>query len=92
MIKIKKQSKDISKLKKGDKVVVDGHSLQVDDQYVFVEHEGTTEMIIELFNPKTDKEYQIRYFNDQVETSLEFYYLQKDFQYSKVEDIKEIEW
>jgi hypothetical protein len=92
MIKIKKQSKPIANLKKGDKVVVDGHSLEVDEHYTFMEHRDTTEMIIELFNPKTEKEYQLRYFNDQVESSLEFYYLQGEFQYSKAETVKEIEW
>lgn len=91
MIKIKKQSKPIAKVKKGDKVTVDGHLLEVDDHEVFIKHKDTTEMIIELFNPKTDKEYQIRYFDDQVETSLEFYYLQADFQYTRA-DVKEIEW
>jgi helix-turn-helix protein len=92
MIKIKKQTKPISQLKKGDKVIVDGHVLQVDTHYVFVKHKDTTEMIIELFNPKTDKEYQLRYFDDQVETSLEFYYLQGEFQYVRAESVKGIEW
>lgn len=90
MIEVK-QSKPISKLKKGDKVKVDGHVLEIDDHYVFIKHKDTTEMIIELFNPKTDKEYQIRYFDDQVETSLEFYYLQGEIQYTKA-DVKTIEW
>jgi NhaP-type Na+/H+ and K+/H+ antiporter len=92
MIKIKKQSKPIAKLKKGDKIKVDGHTLEVDDHYVFIKHKDTTEMILELFNPKTEKEYQLRYFDDQVESSLEFYYLQNEFQYVKAESIKEIEW
>ena len=92
MLKVKKQSKPIDKLKKGDKVVVDKHSLTVDAHYVFMEHKDTTEMILELFNPKTEKEYQLRYFNDQVESSLEFYYLQNEFQYVKAESVKEIEW
>jgi hypothetical protein len=92
MIKIKKQSKPIEKLKKGDKVVVDGHSLEIDDHYVFMKHKDTTEMILELFNPKTEKEYQLRYFDDQVESSLEFYYLQNEFQYVKAESVKEVWW
>lgn len=86
-----KQSKPIADLEKGDKVLVDGHSLEVDSHYIFLEHKDTIEMIIELFNPKTDKEYQIRYFNDQIESSIEFYYLQGEFQYIKAE-IKEISW
>ena len=92
MLKVKKQSKPIANLKKGDKIVVDGHALEIDDHYVFMEHKDTTEMIIELFNPKTEKEYQLRYFDDQVESSLEFYYLQGEFQYIKAESVKEIEW
>lgn len=91
MVKILKQSKPISQLKKGDKVKVDGHELEVDDHYLFLDHKTTKEMIIELFNPKTDKDYQLRYFDDQVETSLEFYFLQNDFEYKKFE-IKEVEW
>jgi hypothetical protein len=92
MVDIKKQSKPIAKLKKGDKVIVDGHVLEVDNHYLFLDHKTTKEMIVELFNPKTDKEYQLRYFDDQVETSLEFYYLQGEFQYMRVDNIKEIEW
>jgi hypothetical protein len=91
MVKILKQSKPISQLKKGDTVKVDGHELEVDDHYLFLDHKTTKEMIIELFNPKTDKDYQLRYFDDQVETSLEFYFLQNDFEYKKFE-IKEVEW
>jgi hypothetical protein len=92
MIKIKSQTKPLSDIKKGDNVKVDGHLLEVDDHYVFIKHKDTTEMILELFNPKTDKEYQLRYFDDQIETSLEFYYLQGEFQYLKAENVKEVEW
>jgi hypothetical protein len=88
---ILKKSKPIASLKKGDGMKVDGHELEIDAHYMFLDHKTTKEMIIELFNPKTDKEYQIRYFDDQVETSLEFYYLQNDFQYIKA-DVKSIEW
>lgn len=86
-----KMSKPVDKIKKGDKIKVEGHELVVDEHYVFIEHKDTTEMIIELFNPKNDKEYQIRYFSDQVETSIEFYFLQGEFQYTRV-DVKKIEW
>lgn len=92
MITIKRQSKPIGNLKKGDRISVDGHALEVDDHYVFIKHKDTTEMILELFNPKTDKEYQLRYFDDQVESSMEFYYLQGEFQYIKADNVKEIEW
>lgn len=91
-MKIRAQSKPLAQIKKGDRIIVDGHSLEVDAHYIFMEHKDTTEMIIELFNPKTNKEYQLRYFDDQVETSLEFFYLQGEFQYIKAENIKEIEW
>ncbi len=90
MVNIKK-SKPIAQIKKGDKITVDGHVLEVDDHYLFLDHKTTKEMIIELFNPKTDKDYQIRYFDDQVDTSLEFYFLQNDFEYKRVE-IKSVEW
>lgn len=86
-----KQSKSIDKIKKGDKITVEGHELTVDAHFMLEDHKNTKEMVIELFNPKTDKEYQLRYFDDQVETSLEFYYLQGDFQYVRV-DIKEVKW
>lgn len=91
-MEIRAQSKPLAQIKKGDRIIVDGHSLEVDAHYIFMEHKDTTEMIIELFNPKTNKEYQLRYFDDQVETSLEFFYLQGEFQYIKAENIKEIEW
>jgi hypothetical protein len=90
MVNLKK-SKPIAQIKKGDKITVDGHVLEVDDHYLFLDHKTTKEMIIELFNPKTDKDYQIRYFDDQVDTSLEFYFLQNDFEYKRVE-VKSIEW
>ncbi len=92
MLEIKRQSKPIAQLKKGDKVTIDSHVLEVDDHYIFLKHKDTTEMILELFNPKTDKEYQLRYFDDQVESSMEFYYLQNEFQYIKAENVKEVSW
>lgn len=92
MITIKSQSKPIKDLKKGDKVFVDGHELIVEDHFIFMEHKDTTEMIIQLKNPQKEKTYQLRYFDDQVETSLEFFYLLKNFQYVKVEEVKEVWW
>lgn len=86
-----KQSKPAKDLKKGDKVTIDGNALEIDSHYVFMEHEDTNEMIIELFNPKTEKEYQLRYFDDQVETSMEFYFLQGEVQYVRA-DVKSISW
>jgi hypothetical protein len=80
-MKIEKKSKDISKLKKGDKIFINGKEMKIDSQYVFVKHEKMNEMIIEFFNPDNDREYQLRYFNDQVDSSLEIYELQEEFQY-----------
>lgn len=72
-----KGTKPISQLKKGDKIKVDGVEMQVDTHYVLMDHGRTKEMTIEVFNPKTDKDFQLRYFSDQVETSMEFYELQE---------------
>lgn len=92
MIKIKTQSKPIEKLTKGDVVFADGHKLIVSKHFVFMEYKDTKEMIIELQNEEKTKTYQFRYFSDQLETSIEFYYLMKNFQYVKVETIKEVYW
>jgi len=85
-----KSSKPISSLKKGDFVTVDGKKLEVDAQYVFEDYKTTKEMLIELFDPKTDKDYQIRYFSDQVEETIKFYEL-KEIVYEEA-DIESIEW
>ena len=47
-------------------------------------------MAIELFDPKTDKDYQIRYFDDQVERTIEFYELQEIMFLKR--PVKKIEW
>ena len=86
-----KSSKPIDKLKKGDGVKVDGKQLEVDAHYVLIEHKTTKEMAIEVFDAKADKDFQIRYFNDQVETSMEFYELVSDVMYVRRE-VKKIEW
>ena len=72
-----KASKPIGKVKKGDKVRVDGRELEVDSHYVLIDHGSTKEMAIELFDSKTDKDYQLRYFDDQAESTMEFYELQE---------------
>jgi len=87
---IVKQSKNISELKKGDFVTVDGKKLEVDAQYVFEDYKTTKEMLVELFDSKTDKDYQLRYFSDQVKETLTFYEL-KEIVYEEVE-ISKIEW
>ncbi len=85
-----KASKPIAQIKKGDKIKVDSLNLEVDSHYVLIDHSTTKEMTIECFDSKTDKEYQLRYFSDQVETTLEFYELEEII-YNKV-PIKKVEW
>ena len=85
-----KASKSVSQIKKGDKIKVDNLNLEVDSQYVLIDHGKTKEMAIELFDPKTDKDYQLRYFSDQVETSMEFYELD-EIVYNK-KDAEKVEW
>lgn len=90
-LKIERRSKGIGDLKEGDRVWINGSEMRVDKQYLFQDHGDTREMIIEVFNVKNEREYQIRYFDDQVDTSLEVYELQGDFQYVRREP-KTIAW
>ena len=83
-------SKPISEIKKGDKVKVNGKEYEVDAHTIMIEHSENKEMAIDLFDSKEDKDYQIRYFDDRAEDSLEFYEL-KDILYDKVE-LEKIEW
>ena len=85
-----KMSKPISKIKKGDKIKVDGKEFEVDSHYVLIDHKTTKEMAIELFD-KTDKDYQIRYFDDQIEATIDFYELQGEIMFMK-KICKKIEW
>ncbi len=85
-----KASKPVEKIKKGDHIKVDGKSYEVDSQYVLIDHGHVKEMAIELFDPKTDKDYQIRYFHDQVEDSISFWEL-KEIVYEQKE-IEKVEW
>ena len=89
-IKIK-ASKPITKLKKGDKIKVDEITLEIDAHYVMEDYKTTKEMIIECFDPKKDIDYQIRYFDDQVERSIEVYRLD-EIVYNRLDGIKKIEW
>ncbi len=91
MVEIKKQSKVIGKLKEGDSFFINGKEMKVDKQYLFQDHKDMKEMIIEIFNPENEREYQIRYFDDQIESSIEIYELLNDFQYVRREP-KIIEW
>lgn len=83
-------SKPITELKKGDKVKVDSLNLEVDAHIILIDHGQTKEMAIECFDPKTDKDYQIRYFSDQIETSVEVYEL-VEILYSRL-PVKKVEW
>ncbi|MBU0906764.1 MAG: hypothetical protein KKD18_06945 [Nanoarchaeota archaeon] len=85
-----KGSKPIGKIKKGDKIKVDGLILEVDAHVVLIDHGTTKEMAIECFDPKADKDYQIRYFDDQVDTSIEVYSLE-EIVYSRMK-VRKIEW
>ena len=71
MIKILDQSKPLGELKEGDKIFIQGKEMIVDKQYLLQNHGITKEMIIEVYNPENGKEYQVRYFDDQIETSIE---------------------
>jgi len=86
-----KQSKPILELKKGDKIKVNSLNLEVDANIVLIDHGDTKEMALELFDPKTDKDYQLRYFPDRLEESLEFYELD-EIVYNKADDVTKIEW
>jgi len=85
-------SKPISQIKKGDKIKVDSLVLEVDAHITMIEHDPQTkEMVIECFDPKTDKDYQIRYFSHIPEDSLEIYVLENEIMYNKL-NAKKVEW
>ena len=78
-------------MNEGDKIFINGKEMVVDKQFVFQEHKNMKEMIIEIYNPTNEREYQIRYFDDQIDSSLEVYELQGDLQYIRREP-KTISW
>lgn len=84
-----KASKAISKIKKGDRISIDGKEFIVDAHSILIDHGSTKEMAIEVYD-KNDKDFQIRYFDDQVETTLQFYELQEIIYVKK--PMKEISW
>ena len=88
---ITEQSKPITELKESDKIWINGKEMTVDKHYLFQDHKDTREMIIEVFNPENEREYQVRYFDDQIESSIEVYELLEDFQYMRREP-KDIAW
>ena len=91
MIKIEKKSKEIGDLKEGDSFFINGKEMKVDKQFLLQDHGGMKEMVVEIFNPENEREYQVRYFDDQIESSIEIYELLNDFQYTKREP-KTVAW
>lgn len=91
VLKIEGQSKPLTELDEGDKFFINGGEMTVDKQYLFQDHGKMKEMIIEIFNPKNEREYQVRYFDDQIETSIEIYELVEDFEYIRREP-KTVAW
>jgi|TARA_Y100000310_G_C20453996_1_gene702147 hypothetical protein len=89
-----KSSKPVGEIVKGDKIKVNGRELEVDAHVVLIEHDkDTKEMAIEVFDSKTDEDFQVRYFSNNVDNSFEFYELKGEFMYSKVRDeLKSLEW
>ncbi len=90
MVKLK-ASKPVAELKQGDKIKVDGREWEVDDQGITLDHGDTKEMYIDIFDEEKDEDAQLRYFDDQVESSLEFYMLKNEFLYER-QDIENVEW
>ena len=85
-----KSSKPIGQVKKGDIVFIDGKQYEVDAHYVLIDHGSTKEMALEVFDSKADKDYQVRYFNDQVNATIELYELQEIMYVRR--PIKSIAW
>jgi len=86
-----KSSKPITELKKGDKIKVNNLNLEVDANIILIEHGSSKEMALELFDPKNDKDYQLRYFSDRIPESLEFYELD-EIVYNKIDNLEKVEW
>jgi len=82
-------SKPVVKIKKGDRIRIDGREYTVDSHYVLIDHKTTKEMAIELYD-KDDKDYQLRYFDDQMESTLQFYELQEILYLKR--PMKNVEW
>jgi len=84
-----KVSKPVSTLKKGDRIRIDGKEYLVDALTVLIDHGTTKEMAVELYD-ECDRDYQLRYFDDQFDTTLELYELQEILYVKK--PMKAIEW
>jgi len=92
MVEIEKQSKALVELKEGDPFFINGSEMKVDKQFLFQDHGEMKEWIIEMYNvAKPEREYQVRYFDDQIESSIEVYELIGDFEYVRREP-KKVSW
>jgi len=79
-----KNSKPFEQVKKGDKIKIDGKEYEVDTQSILMDHKVTKEMAIEVFDPKSEKEFQVRYFTGRLDVvDPELYELVNDFMYVK---------
>lgn len=85
-----KTSKPIAKIRKGDRIKIDGVEYMVDAHEIMIDHGSTKEMSIDIFEPKSDKDLQLRYFDDQVESTLDLYELREIMYFKK--PFKKIEW
>lgn len=85
-----KTSKPVSKIKKGDRIKIDGTEYMVDSHDIMIDHGSTKEMSIDIFDPAKDKDFQLRYFDDQVESTLDLYELREIMYFKK--PFKKIEW
>ncbi len=65
--------------------------MKVDKQFLLQDHGDMKEMVVEIFNPENDREYQVRYFDDQIESSIEIYELQGEIQYV-IREPKDVAW
>ncbi len=85
-----KASKPIEKIKKGDKIKIDGRELEVDAHYILIDHGTSKEMAIDVFDPKKEEDFEIRYFNNRIEGSIEVFKLDEII-YNRL-PVKKIEW
>jgi hypothetical protein len=87
-----KAGKQIEQIKKGDKIKIDGKEYEVDAHELLIDHKITKEMAIDIFDAKTDKDFQIRYFTGRLDVSdPEFFELVNDFIYQKRNYVR-LEW
>ncbi|HLC31541.1 MAG TPA: hypothetical protein VJK51_02655 [Candidatus Nanoarchaeia archaeon] len=85
-----KASKPVGNLKKGDHIRLDGKEMIVDAHDVLIDHGSTKEMAVDFYDPITEQDFQLRYFSDQITTSLEVYELQEIMYVKK--RVTKIEW